>query len=109
MPAARAALWHRGAPLIPRARSFVYHPPPPSQAGIIVAGWDPIHGGSVYTVPLGGTCLQAPFSIGGSGSTYIYGHVDATYKPGMSRSECQIFVRNGASTRTPRARRALAR
>lgn len=66
-------------------------------AGIIVAGWDPIHGGSVYTVPLGGTCLQAPFSIGGSGSTYIYGHVDATYKPGMSRSECQIFVRNAVA------------
>ena len=65
-------------------------------AGIIIAGWDPVRGGSVYTVPLGGTCLEAPFAIGGSGSTYIYGHVDATYKSGMSKADCQTFVRNGA-------------
>lgn len=51
-------------------------------AGIIVAGWDPVDGGSVYEIPLGGTCVRAPFAIGGSGSTYIYGFVDSTYKPG---------------------------
>ena len=38
--------------------------------------------GSVYVVPLGGTCMKVPFAIGGSGSTYIYGHVDATFKEG---------------------------
>ena len=70
-------------------------------AGIIIAGWDPVHGGSVYTVPLGGTCLEAPFAIGGSGSTYIYGHVDASYKAGMSKADCQTFVRNGALPAPP--------
>ena len=47
-------------------------------AGVIVAGYDETAGGSVYVIPLGGTCLNVPFAIGGSGSTYIYGHVDHT-------------------------------
>ena len=42
--------------------------------------------------------VDAPFAIGGSGSTYIYGHVDAAYKPGMSKADCQAFVRNGTSS-----------
>ena len=35
-------------------------------AGVIVAGYDEVDGGSVYVIPLGGTCLKAPFAIGGS-------------------------------------------
>ena len=61
-------------------------------AGVIVAGYDEVDGGSVYVIPLGGTCLKAPFAIGGSGSTYIYGHVDHEFKPGMSLAECKAFV-----------------
>ncbi len=34
------------------------------QAGLIIAGWDKQNGGSVHTVPLGGTLLQVPYSIG---------------------------------------------
>jgi 20S proteasome subunit beta 1 len=49
-------------------------------AGVIVAGWDPVDGGSVYSIPLGGTCLKVPFALSGSGSTYIYGLVDAEYQ-----------------------------
>ncbi|KJE96310.1 proteasome subunit beta type-6 [Capsaspora owczarzaki ATCC 30864] len=62
-------------------------------AGIIVAGWDRKLGGQVYTIPLGGMCLRQPFSIGGSGSTYIFGHVDATFKLGMTQAECEDFVK----------------
>jgi 20S proteasome alpha/beta subunit len=51
-------------------------------AGIIVAGWDAVDGGSVYEIPLGGTCVRQNFAIGGSGSTYIYGFVDSQYRPG---------------------------
>lgn len=65
-------------------------------AGMICAGWDAVDGGSVYAVPLGGACVKVPFAIGGSGSTYIYGHVDATFRRGMTRDECMEFVRNGA-------------
>jgi len=62
-------------------------------AGIIVAGVDPVNGGEVYAIPLGGTCVKVPFAIGGSGSTYIYGHVDDQYKPDMSKQECIDFVK----------------
>lgn len=30
---------------------------------------------------------------GGSGSSYIYGFVDANFRPGMTRDECLTFVR----------------
>ncbi len=63
-------------------------------AGIIVAGWDKLDGGSVYTVPLGGSIHKQPFSIGGSGSTYIYGYCDSKYKDNMTRDECIDFTKN---------------
>ncbi|KAG0769266.1 hypothetical protein G6F57_000718 [Rhizopus arrhizus] len=63
-------------------------------AGIIVAGWDEKDGPSVYNVPLGGSLHKAPFAIGGSGSTYIYGYCDAKYKDDMTREECEEFVKN---------------
>ncbi len=34
------------------------------QAGMIIAGWDEHEGGAVYALPLGGTLLKVPFSIG---------------------------------------------
>eukprot|EP00026_Physarum_polycephalum_P014775 Phypoly_transcript_15328.p1 GENE.Phypoly_transcript_15328~~Phypoly_transcript_15328.p1 ORF type:complete len:221 (+),score=39.21 Phypoly_transcript_15328:85-747(+) len=63
-------------------------------AGIICAGWDKFNGGSVYNIPVGGALVRQPFSIGGSGSTYIYGYCDATFKHGMTREECEKFVTN---------------
>ena len=49
----------------------------------------------VYVVPVGGMLLRQHVTIGGSGSTYIYGYVDAKYKPNMSREECLQFSLNG--------------
>lgn len=54
-------------------------------AGVIVAGWDPVDGGSVYSIPAGGSCVRVPFALGGSGSLYIYGLVDAE----MARSHAE--------------------
>lgn len=66
-------------------------------AGIIVAGWDKQYGGRVYNVPLGGGIFQQPWAIGGSGSTFIYGYCDSTWRPGMSRDETIAFVKNALS------------
>ncbi|GAA6005243.1 hypothetical protein JCM10207_002911 [Rhodosporidiobolus poonsookiae] len=63
-------------------------------AGIIVAGWDKISGGTVYNIPLGGGKFKAPWAIGGSGSTYIYGYCDATYREDFTKEETIDFVRN---------------
>jgi 20S proteasome subunit beta 1 len=66
-------------------------------AGIICAGWDRKFGPQVYCIPLGGMCIQQPFTIGGSGSTYIYGYVDATFKDNMSKEECLAFTKNAVT------------
>lgn len=66
-------------------------------AGIICAGWDKYNGGSVYNIPLGGMLQRQPFTIGGSGSSYIYGFCDANYKKGMTREECEDFVAKAVS------------
>ncbi len=39
--------------------------------------------------------LSQPYTIGGSGSTYIYGYVDAKFKPDMSLEEATQFSKNG--------------
>jgi len=49
----------------------------------------------VYSVPLGGMLVRQPFAIGGSGSTYLYGHVDATFKENMSKEDCLAFCAEG--------------
>jgi len=69
-----------------------YHNRDMLSASIICAGWDKTNGGQVYCLPLGGMCVRMPFAIGGSGSTYIYGHCDNTYKTGMTEEECLKFV-----------------
>lgn len=62
------------------------------QAGIILAGVDPDGTPHVWNMPLGGSLHQAPFAIGGSGSSYIYGFCDVNFRPGMTRQECERFV-----------------
>lgn len=42
----------------------------------------------------GGMCVRQAVSIGGSGSTYVYGYVDANYKRGMSQEDCVKFITN---------------
>lgn len=61
-------------------------------AGIICAGWDERNGGQVYCIPLGGMLTREPVCVGGSGSSYIYGFVDSTFKNGMTEEECSNFV-----------------
>ena len=62
------------------------------QAAVIVAGWDRKKGGQVFSIPLGGTIVEQPFAIGGSGSIYIYGFCDANFKDKMTKEECKDFV-----------------
>jgi len=66
-------------------------------AGIICAGWDRKCGGQVYCIPLGGMCIRQPITIGGSGSTYIYGYVDASFKENMTKDECLEFTKNAVT------------
>ncbi|XP_075509598.1 proteasome subunit beta type-6-like [Primulina tabacum] len=73
-------------------RLFSYNNKDMLQTGLIVGGWDKYEGGKIYGVPLGGTLLDLPFTIGGSGSSYLYGFFDQAWKEGMSQSEAEQLV-----------------
>ncbi|KAI9192734.1 hypothetical protein LWI28_027149 [Acer negundo] len=62
------------------------------QTGLIVGGWDKYEGGKIYGVPLGGTLIEQPFAIGGSGSSYLYGFFDQAWKEGMTKEEAEQLV-----------------
>lgn len=67
-------------------RDLIYGNKDRLMAGMICGGWDPVNGGSVYEVcAFSGSLVKQKWSIGGSGSSFIYGLVDSTYKEGMSR------------------------
>jgi 20S proteasome subunit beta 1 len=66
-------------------------------AGMICAGWDKRNGGQVYSIPLGGGVFREAYTIGGSGSGYIYGYCDTNFRKGMSKKEAQEFVKNAVS------------
>ena len=57
-------------------------------------------GGSVYALPLGGTLLQCPFTIGGSGSAYIYGWCDDAFKENMTRYVGRLLHRRTVHLKT---------
>ncbi|XP_006794526.1 proteasome subunit beta type-9 [Neolamprologus brichardi] len=65
-------------------------------AHLIVAGWDRRNGGQVFAT-MKGLLTRQPFAVGGSGSSYVYGFVDAEYCRGMNKQECQQFVVNTLS------------
>ncbi|KAG6411594.1 hypothetical protein SASPL_129677 [Salvia splendens] len=90
----RGALWAVGATgardgsgayLLPSALNML-------QTGLIVGGWDKYEGGKIYGIPLGGTLLEQPFTIGGSGSSYLYGFFDQVWKEGMTQDEAEKLV-----------------
>ncbi|RHW71861.1 proteasome beta-1 subunit [Trypanosoma brucei equiperdum] len=66
-------------------------------AGIIVAGYDPLNGGSVYSIPTGGACVKLDYALGGSGSVFLYSFFDANYKPGMTKEECIRFCQRAVA------------
>ena len=63
------------------AQNLAYENKDALQAGLIIAGWDKASGGTLWGIPLGGTMMQAPYAMGGSGSAYIYGFCDKVRIP----------------------------
>ncbi|EST06140.1 Proteasome, subunit alpha/beta [Kalmanozyma brasiliensis GHG001] len=75
-------------------QEIVYQNKDRLSAGLIVAGWDKKDGGRVFNIPLGGGVFEQPWAIGGSGSSYIYGYCDATWKAGWGKEKTLEFVKN---------------
>merc|ERR1740116_481904 len=68
-------------------------------ASIIIAGWDKYEEGQIYACPLGATLAKkVPYALGGSGSSYIYGFIDAHFKSNaMEHDDARMFVRRAIS------------
>jgi len=74
-------------------RNYCYNYRDSLVAGIIVAGWDKELGGQVYSIPLGGMLVRQHCTIGGSGSSYVYGFIREFYRHAMPKEECMEFVK----------------
>ena len=46
---------------------------------------------------LGGSLLDVPFAMSGSGSTYIYGYADANWSPTFNKEEAINFAKSAVS------------
>ena len=78
-------------------KRLIYNNKDQLSASVIIAGWDPVHGGSVYNVAMGGTCLEQPFAIGGSGSIFIYGLLDQEFRRGMTADEVRTLAKKACA------------
>lgn len=78
-------------------RTIAYENKDHLMAGLIVAGWDKHEGGQVYNIPLGGAKFRRGYAVGGSGSAYIMGLIDAEYRPGMSQEEARKLCKKWVS------------
>lgn len=74
-------------------RNYCYNYRDSLVAGVIVAGWDKELGGQVYSIPLGGMLIRQHCTIGGSGSSYVYGFIREFYREGMQKDEGIEFVK----------------
>ena len=50
-----------------------------------------------FKIPIGGALMRQSVSIGGSGSTFLYGYIDAHYKKGMGKEECMELAKNAVT------------
>mmetsp|Transcript_18351 Transcript_18351/g.52411 ORF Transcript_18351/g.52411 Transcript_18351/m.52411 type:complete len:122 (+) Transcript_18351:889-1254(+) len=78
-------------------RRLIYNNKDNLSAGVIIAGWDPVEGGAIYNVSLGGTCLKMPVATGGSGSIFIQGLLDAEFRMGMPMAEARAFAKKACA------------
>merc|ERR1719323_1185718 len=78
------------------------HGNPQLLAGMLCAGFDNAKGGQVFSVSLGGTVVEQSWGSSGSGSVFIYGLCDQTWKKDMTKDE-------GINWVTSALRRAMSR
>ncbi|KAL0208860.1 hypothetical protein P9112_011447 [Eukaryota sp. TZLM1-RC] len=78
------------------ARNICYEYKDHLSAALILGGIDQT-GPSIYSIPLGGALVKQNVAIGGSGSSFIYGYVDANYRDNMSRDEAVEFVKRSVA------------
>ena len=62
---------------------------------VIVAGWDKFKGGQIFSVSSDGCKIESNFAMNGSGSTFLWGWMDSTYREGMTEPEAREWLNKG--------------
>ena len=62
-------------------------------ASMICSGWDPYDGYQIYAVNQTGFKNEGEYAVGGSGSVFITGFMDANFKPGMTKAAAKEFLK----------------
>ena len=63
-------------------------------ASMICSGWDPYNGFQIYAVNQTGFKNEGDYAVGGSGSVFITGFMDANFKTGMTRAAAKEFLKS---------------
>lgn len=71
------------------ARKFHYNYREQLSCVAIVAGYDDVKQGQIYSVAMGGYTTRQPVYISGSGSTMIHGYMDVNWREGMAMKEAK--------------------
>lgn len=61
-------------------------------AAMICAGWDKRRGGQVFSLPIGGSMVPVKWAVDGSGSTFIWGFLDAEYRDDMTAQQAEALA-----------------
>jgi 20S proteasome subunit beta 1 len=75
-------------------REIIYNNKNHLSASMICSGWDPYKGFQIYTVNSSGYFEEGDWAMSGSGSTFVWGFVDANYKPNMTKNDCKEFIKS---------------
>jgi len=75
-------------------REIIYTNKNSLSAAMICSGWDPYKGYQIYQVNSSGYFENGNWALGGSGGTFVWGYVDATYRENMTRFEAKEFVKS---------------
>ena len=75
-------------------REIIYSNKNYLSASMICSGWDPYKGYQIYQVNSSGYFETGNWAMSGSGSTFIWGYVDANYRENMSKAECIEFIKS---------------
>lgn len=66
-------------------REIIYNNQRSLSASMICSGWDDVKGYQIYSVNQTGYKEEGDWAMSGSGSTFVWGYMDANYKPNMTK------------------------
>lgn len=70
-------------------QQIVYNNKNQLSTSLIIAGYDPYKGSQIYCIKSGGSITEEEFAMSGSGSTFLRGFKDSSYRSNMTYEEAR--------------------